>query len=525
MATNPNELQPVRTSVHSQLYELLSRGNDDDVALQRLLNAGANVREMMMDPLTRQYTNPLYLALAAKQTKCVTQLMTIGNGVVLQDNTILMAIERENIIVLSGLVELGVDLNIPYLIPGGHVNRLPLQYAIERSSLPIFQLLISSGADLDHLQRTTGASALEHAGREGNFEILRDIIRTNPANVSQRGEDGLTVLHRLIINGVSWHDVLIALIEAKTPLDTVEPNSHRTVLNSFLAQGQHTLFRDTAIFMINRGLKPTAAESRQHPEIGLYYKQYCRFVKAYNRLNFTEMKRLQNSMDVNEFAQLCHDAANGRLPEGMTTACNKRWLKESVLGFPAPEGEAPRAAQLHQYQTELFASAHPSRKKKGWEIARATEESKKMHAAVQLRTKFFPPRRGSLLSEGGQELVRLHPEFQSIHIVIEWVQQYSRYLKTKINHGDKCLGITKALETAIAARPNIYSTNPEDIDNFLKPGLRQAINLGRWSEGPTEGWKQFLSIFTEYAGYLQELDQMVDLQENHDETNRLLTSR
>ncbi|XP_024302132.1 ankyrin repeat domain-containing protein 6 isoform X25 [Homo sapiens] len=267
-------------------------------------------------------------------------------------------------------------------------GRTPLHLAANKGHLPVVQILLKAGCDLD-VQDDGDQTALHRATVVGNTEIIAALIHEGCA-LDRQDKDGNTALHEASWHGFSQSAKLLikagANVLAKnkagdTALHVAAALNHKKVAKILLEAGA-----DTTI-VNNAGQTPLeTARYHNNPEVALLLTkapQVLRFSRGRSlrkkRERLKEERRAQ-SVPRDEVAQSKGSVSAGDTPSSEQAVARKEEAREEFLSAsPEPRAKddrrrksrpkvsafsdpTPPADQQPGHQKNLHAHNHPKKR-------------------------------------------------------------------------------------------------------------------------------------------------------------------
>ncbi|XP_033090505.1 ankyrin repeat domain-containing protein 6 isoform X10 [Trachypithecus francoisi] len=267
-------------------------------------------------------------------------------------------------------------------------GRTPLHLAANKGHLPVVQILLKAGCDLD-VQDDGDQTALHRATVVGNTEIIAALIHEGCA-LDRQDKDGNTALHEASWHGFSQSAKLLvkagANVLAKnkagdTALHVAAALNHKKVAKILLEAGA-----DTTI-VNNAGQTPLeTARYHNNPEVALLLTkapQVLRFSRGRSlrkkRERLKEERRAQ-SVPRDEVAQSKGSVSAGDTPSSEQAVARKEAAREEFLSVsPEPRAKddrrrksrpkvsafsdpTPPADQQPGHQKNLHAHNHPKKR-------------------------------------------------------------------------------------------------------------------------------------------------------------------
>ncbi|XP_050645490.1 ankyrin repeat domain-containing protein 6 isoform X7 [Macaca thibetana thibetana] len=267
-------------------------------------------------------------------------------------------------------------------------GRTPLHLAANKGHLPVVQILLKAGCDLD-VQDDGDQTALHRATVVGNTEIIAALIHEGCA-LDRQDKDGNTALHEASWHGFSQSAKLLvkagANVLAKnkagdTALHIAAALNHKKVAKILLEAGA-----DTTI-VNNAGQTPLeTARCHNNPEVALLLTkapQVLRFSRGRSlrkkRERLKEERRAQ-SVPRDEVAQSKGSVSAGDTPSSEQAVARKEEAREEFLSAsPEPRAKddrrrksrpkvsafsdpTPPADQQPGHQKNLHAHNHPKKR-------------------------------------------------------------------------------------------------------------------------------------------------------------------
>ncbi|XP_023061064.1 ankyrin repeat domain-containing protein 6 isoform X6 [Piliocolobus tephrosceles] len=267
-------------------------------------------------------------------------------------------------------------------------GRTPLHLAANKGHLPVVQILLKAGCDLD-VQDDGDQTALHRATVVGNTEIIAALIHEGCA-LDRQDKDGNTALHEASWHGFSQSAKLLvkagANVLAKnkagdTALHVAAALNHKKVAKILLEAGA-----DTTIIN-NAGQTPLeTARYHNNPEVALLLTkapQVLRFSRGRSlrkkRERLKEERRAQ-SVPRDEVAQSKGSVSAGDTPSSEQAVARKEAAREEFLSAsPEPRAKddrrrksrpkvsafsdpTPPANQQPGHQKNLHAHNHPKKR-------------------------------------------------------------------------------------------------------------------------------------------------------------------
>ncbi|XP_018885425.2 ankyrin repeat domain-containing protein 6 isoform X14 [Gorilla gorilla gorilla] len=267
-------------------------------------------------------------------------------------------------------------------------GRTPLHLAANKGHLPVVQILLKAGCDLD-VQDDGDQTALHRATVVGNTEIIAALIHEGCA-LDRQDKDGNTALHEASWHGFSQSAKLLvkagANVLAKnkagdTALHVAAALNHKKVAKILLEAGA-----DTTI-VNNAGQTPLeTARYHNNPEVALLLTkapQVLRFSRGRSlrkkRERLKEERRAQ-SVPRDEVAQSKGSVSAGDTPSSEQAVARKEEAREEFLSAsPEPKAKddrrrksrpkvsafsdpTPPADQQPGHQKNLHAHNHPKKR-------------------------------------------------------------------------------------------------------------------------------------------------------------------
>ncbi|XP_017732287.1 PREDICTED: ankyrin repeat domain-containing protein 6 isoform X4 [Rhinopithecus bieti] len=267
-------------------------------------------------------------------------------------------------------------------------GRTPLHLAANKGHLPVVQILLKAGCDLD-VQDDGDQTALHRATVVGNTEIITALIHEGCA-LDRQDKDGNTALHEASWHGFSQSAKLLvkagANVLAKnkagdTALHVAAALNHKKVAKILLEAGA-----DTTI-VNNAGQTPLeTARYHNNPEVALLLTkapQVLRFSRGRSlrkkRERLKEERRAQ-SVPRDEVAQSKGSVSAGDTPSSEQAVARKEAAREEFLSVsPEPRAKddrrrksrpkvsafsdpTPSADQQPGHQKNLHAHHHPKKR-------------------------------------------------------------------------------------------------------------------------------------------------------------------
>ncbi|XP_011922414.1 PREDICTED: ankyrin repeat domain-containing protein 6 isoform X12 [Cercocebus atys] len=266
-------------------------------------------------------------------------------------------------------------------------GRTPLHLAANKGHLPVVQILLKAGCDLD-VQDDGDQTALHRATVVGNTEIIAALIHEGCA-LDRQDKDGNTALHEASWHGFSQSAKLLvkagANVLAKnkagdTALHIAAALNHKKVAKILLEAGA-----DTTI-VNNAGQTPLeTARCHNNPEVALLLTkapQVLRFSRGRSlrkkRERLKEERRAQ-SVPRDEVAQSKGSVSAGDTPSSEQAVARKEAREEFLSASPEPRAKddrrrksrpkvsafsdpTPPADQQPGHQKNLHAHNHPKKR-------------------------------------------------------------------------------------------------------------------------------------------------------------------
>ena len=136
-----------------------------------LLGQGADVN--FFEPSESRNHTALELAIKEKDTEIIRLLLEAGadvnepNRIMYRNTTLQDAVLATNTEVVKLLLDAGAD---------SYNASIALQEAVRQNDTKMVMLLLDHGANINARAGTSGATAVQHAAMNGNFEILRILL-------------------------------------------------------------------------------------------------------------------------------------------------------------------------------------------------------------------------------------------------------------------------------------------------------------------------------------------------------------
>lgn len=173
-------------------------GNNDSAMVELLIEAGAD--------LNPAYGSPLFKAISTGKPEMVQLLIERGSNPNPPDpgfyTPLMEAIRCNDAAMLTLLLEKGADVNASLSIgrggTGAIIERTVLKVAAEDSKYDLVEILLASGADVNHKGPNDDAAinmaCRSYSGAEKICATLKVLLEAG-ADINEKGYDGMTPLH------------------------------------------------------------------------------------------------------------------------------------------------------------------------------------------------------------------------------------------------------------------------------------------------------------------------------------------